>query len=169
MDKVLKFYEVDASYIKYLSKFDSKVPKVDYSASSQHDKFLCGIVLSINRYNYFAPISSFIIPQLTNIIIKNERGEDLSSIRFSFMIPIPDGVATIKNISREPSEKYRRLLNWELRFCMKNANAIFRKAKHVYNTVICGKDPLMIKNCYDFKTLEAACFEYMSITPSADA
>ena len=45
----LKFYEVDASYIDYLLKVDSRVPHVDYSESSQHDKFLCGIVLTVKK------------------------------------------------------------------------------------------------------------------------
>jgi|GEM_PF-5817076 len=31
MDKQLDFYEVNADYIAYLLKFDSKVPHVDYS------------------------------------------------------------------------------------------------------------------------------------------
>ncbi|MCL2513750.1 MAG: type III toxin-antitoxin system ToxN/AbiQ family toxin [Oscillospiraceae bacterium] len=67
---------------------------------------------------------------------------------------------SIKRIQDEPSPAYRRLLDWELRFCLKNAKAIFRQAKYVYNTVVKEKDPLMIKNCCDFKKLEAACEEY---------
>ena len=43
MDKQLDFFQVDAAYISYLLKYDSRVPKVDYSAVSAHEKFLCGI------------------------------------------------------------------------------------------------------------------------------
>jgi protein AbiQ len=71
MSKQLDFFQVDAGYIKYLQKFDNRVPKVDYSAENTHDKFLCGIVLNVNGHDYFAPISSFRTPQRTNIIIKN--------------------------------------------------------------------------------------------------
>ena len=39
MDKQLDFYEVSTDYISYLLRFDSKVPQVDYSATSKHDKF----------------------------------------------------------------------------------------------------------------------------------
>ena len=42
MDKQLYFYEVSADYITYLLRFDSKVPRVDYSADTKHNKFLCG-------------------------------------------------------------------------------------------------------------------------------
>ena len=160
MDKQLNFYEVSADYISYLLRFDSKVPRVDYSAISKHDKFLCGIVLSVNKHDYFAPISSFITPQHTNMIIKNEEGKALSSIRFSFMVPVPPNVIVVKRIKEEPSPEYRRLLDWELRFCQNNAKAIYRLAKFVYNTVVENKDPIMVKNCCDFKKLEAACVEY---------
>jgi len=160
VDKQLDFYEVNAGYIDYLLKIDPKVPRVDYSETSKHDKFLCGIVLSINNHDYFAPISSFTTPQRTNMIIKNEKGAPVSSIRFSFMIPVPPSEFSIKVIKNEPSPQYRRLLNWELQYCQKNSKAIYRLAKNIYTTVANGKDPIMAKNCCDFKRLELACAEY---------
>ena len=98
------------------------------------------------------------------MIIKNEEGKVLSSIRFSFMIPVPPNVIAIKSIKGEPSPEYKRLLDWELRFCQKNSKAIYRLAKFVYNTVVGKKDPIMVKNCCDFKRLEAACAEYAKST-----
>ena len=168
MDKQLDFYEVSADYISYLLRFDSKVPKVNYSATGKHDKFLCGIVLSVNSQNYFAPISSFVTQQRTNMIIINEEGRALSSIRFSFMIPVPSSAVTVKIIKDEPSLTYRRLLDWELRFCKKNAKAIYRLAKYVYNTVLDNKDPIMVKNCCDFKKLETACADYIKQTSAME-
>ena len=53
----LKFYEVDSEYIKYLKENgDDKIPNIDYE---KHKKFFCGIVLTINNFNYFAPVSSY--------------------------------------------------------------------------------------------------------------
>jgi len=160
MDKQLDFYQVDAEYITYLHGIDSRVPNVDYSAERRHDKFLCGIVLSVGGHGYFAPISSFCKPQRTNIVIKDANGKDVSSIRFSFMIPVPPGVVSVKRIADEPSMQYRTFLNMELQYCRRNANAIFSRARFVYNAVAVKKDPLMVKNCCDFKALEAACAEY---------
>ena len=164
MNRLLDFYEVSAEYISYLAQFDSRVPRVDYSATGRHEKFLCGIVLSVGGHDYFAPISSYSAQQRTNIVIKNEQGKAISSIRFSFMIPLPPGVYTVKKIKDEPSPEYRRLLDWELDYCIKNAKAIFRMAKYVYNSVVVKKDPLMVKNCCDFPKLETACSEYKSRT-----
>jgi len=48
----------------------------------------------------------------------------------------------------------------ELRYCRRNANAIYSRAKFVYEAVTIKQDPLMVKNCCDFSALEAACIEY---------
>ena len=53
---------------------------------------------AINEFDYFAPISSFTIPQRTNIIIKDISGKPISSIRFFFMVPVPQNVITVKSI-----------------------------------------------------------------------
>jgi protein AbiQ len=160
MDKLLYFYEVSSDYITYLFGFDAKVPRIDYSATGEHDKFMCGVVLSVGSHDYFAPITSFKKQQHTNMIINNEQGDAISSIRFSFMIPVPPDVITVKNFKNEPSAAYRRLLELELRYCRRNSKAIHRLAKFVYNTVVKNKDAIMVKNCCDFKKLEAACVEY---------
>ena len=76
------------------------------------------------------------------------------------MIPVPPGVVSLKRIADEVSHQYRILLNMELRFCRRNANAIYSRARFVYDAVTVKKDPLMLKNCCDFKALEAACAEY---------
>ena len=53
----LKFYEVDSEYIKFLKEnADDKIPNLEYE---NHKKFFCGIVLTINNFNYFAPVSSY--------------------------------------------------------------------------------------------------------------
>ena len=160
MDKQLNFFEIEAAYITYLLNIDKRVPRVDYSAGGSHDRFLCGIVLSVNEHDYFAPISSFKVPQRTNIIIKDDNGKSVASVRFSFMIPVPPGVVSLKRIVDEASPQYRILLNMELRFCRRNAHAIYSRARFVYDAVTVKKDPLMLKICCDFKALETACAEY---------
>ncbi|MCL2165305.1 MAG: type III toxin-antitoxin system ToxN/AbiQ family toxin [Oscillospiraceae bacterium] len=168
MDNLLYFYEVNLDYITYLLSVDSKVPRLDYSSTSEHDKFLCGIVLSVGGHDYFAPITSFKTPQRTNMIINNEQGAPISSIRFSFMIPVPPSIVTVKDFNAEPSLAYRRLLELELRYCRRNSRTIHRLAKYVYNTVVENRDAIMVMNCCDFKKLEAACAEYTKNLPSED-
>jgi protein AbiQ len=160
MQEQLNFYEVDANYIAYLMTFDTHVPRVDYSEQSAHNKFLCGVVLSIREYNYFAPVSSFRVPQRTNVIIRDNSGNGISSVRLSFMVPAPSDVLSVKSISGEPSAPYRNLLNMELNYCRKNANAIYSRARFIYNAVVVKKDPFIAEKCCDFERLERACLEY---------
>ncbi len=43
--------------VKYLKdNADAKIPNIEYE---KHKKFFCGIVLTINNFNYFAPVSSY--------------------------------------------------------------------------------------------------------------
>jgi protein AbiQ len=131
---------------------------VDYSALGTHDKFLCGIVLSVSWRDYFAPISSFKTPQRTNI--KDSWGRPISSIRFSFMIPVPQGVLSVKRIANEPNKPYRTLLNMELRYCRRQKDSICSKANFAYHAATVKKDELIVRNCCDFKALESASAEY---------
>ena len=64
--------------------------------------------------------------------------------------------------------KYRILLDMELQYCRKNATAIYSRARFVYEAVIKKKDPLMVKNCCDFNTLETACAEYAKTIPNIE-
>ncbi len=88
----LKFYEVDSEYIKYLRvNGDQKIPNIEYE---KHKKFFCGIVLTINNFNYFAPVSSYNKKVHTSFLIMDKDRETkklkaISSLRFSFMFPCP--------------------------------------------------------------------------------
>lgn len=51
----LNFYDIDSKYTDYLRNYDEKIPYINYDS---RDKFLCGVVLSINSMNYYVPVSS---------------------------------------------------------------------------------------------------------------
>ena len=76
----LKFYEVDGEYIKYLRvNGDQKIPNIEYE---KHKKFFCGIVLTINNFNYFAPVSSYNKKVHTSFLImdKDRETKELKAI-----------------------------------------------------------------------------------------
>jgi protein AbiQ len=148
----LDFYEVNEDYVSYLQKVDSKIPNISYASNN---KFVCGIMFEICGINYFAPVSSFQRKQQTNYLIKHPKGYVLSSIRFSFMFPVPNTEISIKNIKNERPD-YRRLLNHERDFCINNQLDIIKSAIHIYNGVINNKSELLTQVCCDFKKLEIA-------------
>lgn len=158
----LKFYEVDGEYIKYLKENgDNKIPNIDYK---RHKKFFCGIVLTINNFNYFAPVSSYNKKAHTVFLImdKNRKTKELkaiSSLRFSFMFPCPIEYLEQKDFSKE-DEQYQVLLRKELHYCNVNREKIRKKANEVYNLSL--KEETRNKfNICDFKKLEQKCLEYI--------
>lgn len=139
----LKFYEVEQEYIRYLQRWDTRIPHL---SSTNNEKFTCGIVLEVNGHQYFAPISSFREQQRSNVVILNHEGRPVGSIRFSFMFPIPDGQARVKDFAKEDL-KYRELLREELAFCNRHRERIRKKAKETYDAVVLRREPLMVRNC----------------------
>lgn len=115
---MLSFYFIKKSYVDFLRTVDEKVPTLDYET---HDKFFCGIVLSMNGINYYVPVSHEIKKQQTNIIIK-DKGRPISSLKFSFMIPAPNSVLSkldFKMIAQNDIN-YANLLRAEYEYCSKN-------------------------------------------------
>ena len=153
----LKFYEVDSEYIKYLKENgDEKIPNIDYD---KHKKFFCGIVLTINNFNYFAPVSSYNKKAHTVFLImdkdrKTKELKPISSLRFSFMY------LNQKDFSKE-DEKYKVLLRKELHYCNVNIEKIKKMANEVYKLGLNEKNRQRFNIC-DFKKLEEKCLEYIN-------
>lgn len=160
----LKFYEVDSEYIKYLKENgDDKIPNIEYE---KHKKFFCGIVLTINNFNYFAPVSSYNNKAHTTFLImdkdrKTKKLKAISSLRFSFMFPCPIEYLNQKDFSKE-DEKYRILLRKELHYCNINKEKIKKMANQVYKLGLNEKSRKRFNIC-DFKKLEEKCLEYINL------
>ena len=158
----LKFYEVDGEYIKYLRvNGDQKIPNIEYE---KHKKFFCGIVLTINNFNYFAPVSSYNKKVHTSFLIMDKDRETkelkaISSLRFSFMCPCPIEYLSQKDFSKE-DEKYKILLRKELHYCNINREKIKKMANEVYRLGLNEKNRQKFNIC-DFKKLEEKCLEYI--------
>ena len=159
----LKFYEVDSEYIKYLKENgDDKIPNIEYK---RHKKFFCGIVLTINNFNYFAPVSSYNKKVHTSFLIMDKDKETkklkpISSLRFSFMFPCPIEYLSQKDFSKE-DEKYRNLLRKELRYCNKNREKIKKLANEVYKLGLKEETRKKFNIC-NFKKLEETYFRYIN-------
>ena len=154
---MIKFYDIDNSYIQYLKQFDRQVPDINYS---MHNKFVCGIILNINNINYYAPVSSFNKKQQTNFPIRH-NGQIISTIRFSFMFPAMDNVLSLKNFQRIRSidSNYADLLSTEYNYCKSHIDDIYRRAQAVYR-IGCNADHYLNKTCCNFKLLESVYTQY---------
>ena len=162
--KILKFYEVNSEYIQYLRKNgDNKIPRIDYQ---KHKKFFCGIVLTINNFNYFAPVYSYQKKVHTKFLIldkdKNTKKlKTISSLRFSFMFPCPMEYLNQKDFSKEES-KYQILLRKELHYCNKNIEKIKKMANEIYKLGLKEETRKRFNIC-NFKKLEENCLKYIEL------
>lgn len=153
MDNKLRFYEVSPKYIEYLKQFDYKIPNIVYE---DREKFLAGVLFTINGLSYFAPVSSFNKQQKTNFLI-NAGNYPVGSIRLSFMFPVPDAAVRLKDFSNEKPD-YQKLVQLEYRYCNKNRYAIRSKAKDIYQ--LQKHDSFYQKHCCNFPLLEKKCREW---------
>ena len=156
---MLRFYDVNPIYADFLRQFDNHIPNINYETNN---KFVCGIVLSANGYNYFAPISSSKKKQQTSFLIEDSNGTVLSSIKFGFMFPVPNSEIFAKDFGqiRKVDPLYANLLEKEYRFCRKNERNILERAAKVYE-IGCNPEHVLHKFCCDFPILEIKHDEYL--------
>lgn len=161
----LNLYSVSDKYIKYLRQFDNKIYDNKEDMRTHERKYL-GVVLTVNEYNYYIPMSSpkksdyldydkKIIRSDTKTIIRIHDGNRLyGTLRISNMIPVPITELEPYMISNEADSKYKEVILGELRYINSNASKIIKYAKIVYNQKIKNIDIGYIKNTVDFKLLE---------------
>lgn len=154
---MLKFYDIDEDYVKYLQTIDKQIPNIHYCSNN---KFICGIVLEMNGVKYYAPISHMTQKQQTNLIIY-DNGKPISSIRFSFMLPAYEDVLTMKNFKEiaKVDAAYANLLASEYNYCLDIEEDISKKALSVYK-IGCNKQHRLNYTCCDFKKLEENYMKY---------
>lgn len=163
----MDFYRIDETYISYLQKYEkekrgiTKVPNIKYT---DRNKFAFGAVLVINEIKYYVSVSSFNKSQEANILIRvpGDSQEVKGSLRFNYMVPVPDECLSRLTIKDIEDEKYRMLLNKEYRFCQNNIDRIQKKAEKVYKMVLSNRKQVLTDNSCDFRILEQAYQEYIS-------
>ena len=160
MDNI-KLYEVDEKYIDYLLPMAPHLFQNKRSGQQNGRKYI-GVILIVNGYEYFAPLSSFkdkhknMQESLDFLKVKH-----YAVINLNNMFPVPKGVYTYVNITKEQNPKYRALLLNEYRYIKSVQEKIRRNAVTLYNHKSKeGNATALAKRCNDFKLLEKACKEY---------
>ncbi len=172
----MKIYEIEKEYINYLHSFDNKVEK----STAEHYKFsrkYLGIVLTVNNFKYFAPLSSTkthkdyfpngeIRPSVVPLIRITNSNKDgsislLGKIQLNNMIPIfNDNLVQLYDLNKEEDIKYKNMVLNQIEFINKNEKLITKNANILYNNKIKNLDIGYIKNTVDFILLEEKALEY---------
>ena len=170
----LQLYTVGNKYITYLFNNVSKHVFTNKGEGDSARKYL-GIVLSVNGYNYFAPLSS---PKVSDYNIKdgnkvlrksiipiirmtNKRAdgsiEFLGTIKLGSMIPVPKSELNKYDVRNETDLQYQILIRKQLRFISRNNKMINKNASVLYRQKTSGKEgPGYINSTFDFKKFENA-------------
>ncbi|MEZ3447202.1 MAG: type III toxin-antitoxin system ToxN/AbiQ family toxin [Lachnospiraceae bacterium] len=172
----MDFYRINEKYIQFLQRYEkekrgvTKVPDIRYT---DRNKFAFGAVMRVNGINYYVSVSSFDRKQEANILIRvpGDKKEVKGSLRFNYMVPVPDECIEKLVIKDVEDEKYRLLLNKEYQFCMNNADRIQKKANKIYEMVTTNCKQILTDNSCAFKILEVGYHEYSysSAMPNCNA
>lgn len=162
----LKWYVVDREYVNYLRKYDDKVENIDYSEKM---KPYIGILLQINEFNYYVPISSvkekhYKIKEGIDFIKIKLDDSIIGVLNINNMIPIFNNNVEIlryKDIdqyrkfkSDREKQNYIALLSLELDLINEKAGKIKKNALKLYNEKINNPQSNVSKRCCNFKLLE---------------
>lgn len=158
--KKLKLYYISEDYIKYLRKYDNKVP-----SNKNTTRPYIGIVYQYNGFNYFAPLSS---PKEKHLkmnkkaidIWKIDDGK-LGIINFNNMLPCQKNLLT-EVLPTITDVKYRKLLENQIELINKDRNIMLKKIITFHNKYNENLLTENVKNrCCNFRLLELKCQEYI--------
>ena len=157
----LEIYEIDSAYIEYLSNFEEHLFKNKKITQDFSHKYI-GIILEINGFKYFAPLSSF-KPKHKRLCetVDFIKVGIYAVINLNNMFPAPLNLCKSVKIENIKNEHYRNLVRAEYRIIKQKTEQIINNAKDVYNHKMIndGKSKLS-QRCNDFKNLEVKCKEY---------
>ena len=183
---------IQTEYIDYLRSFTQLKHVYDNKDGfSVHSRKYLGIVLNIEAFQYYVPLSSpkesdyqktpdgisirkSIIP-IIRILADDTTGQPelKGTLRISNMIPVPSCAIVPYIIANEQDMNYRILVEKEYAFIKANKKLIFNNCRILYNQKVNedlyysnpAKKPAYISNTVDFKFAEAQCLSYTSLHP----
>lgn len=170
MKRKIAFYTVNPSYCEYLRQFD---PRVLINYNGKESRPFIGIVLKIENFNYYAPLTS---PKPKHLSMKNSKDfikiKDglLGGINLNNMIPIHKSCLTMVDFKLYDSDseaeiKQKKLMFKQWMWCNSNVDRIIKNSKNLYRTITTdtnGNNSLAAR-CCDFKLLEEKYLEYCKL------
>lgn len=158
----LQLYTVNTEYCDFLRKYDERVPIV---SGPKEGRLFVGILICVNRKNYFAPLTS---PKKKHLNMKDSqdfikiKNGELGAINLNNMIPIPSTELEKIDINNISDDKYRQLLKKQISWCNSYSDRIVIRAYSLYKNMKYNNLQDALKNrCCDFSLLEKACYDYM--------
>lgn len=170
----MNWYVIDKKYIDYLTHFDSRVGYVEYG---ERLKLHIGILLSIETFQYYVPLSSA-KPKHTKMsnsldfhkLQDESTGYLYAVLNLNNMIPVP--ASCVKQLKYNEIENFRSffnekektdyiyLLQKEKVLIDKVQDTLQRKAKKLYQKCNDKPNSSLAARCCNFQLLETKCNSY---------
>ena len=135
----MRIVEIKDSYIEFLRNFYPNAILDNKVGRRKHKRKFVGVVLFINSFLYFAPLSSPKESDYDNnhnirkstdailrIVVKNKL---IGKILINNMFPVPNSEIIEYNINNEEDLAYRNLIKKEILWIQKNTSFIEKKQK----------------------------------------
>jgi len=158
----LEIYEIDSAYIEYLAGFEEHLFRNKKITQNFSRKYI-GIILEINGFEYFAPLSSF-KPKHKRLCetVDFIKIGIYAVINLNNMFPASLTLCKSVKIENIKNEHYRDLVRAEYRIIKQKTEQIINNAKDVYtHKMINDGSSKLSQRCNDFKMLEIKCKEYL--------
>lgn len=177
----LNLYYIDMKYVRNLSHVDDHVMSVSPQRQKQSRPFV-GIVIMLNGRNYCIPMSSpkakfqKMKSQMDLIKIFDNRHKDsngspklIGVLNINNMIPVDKAVISDVDLRVSPkddreTQRYKELMQMQIKFCRQNADVILSRARKVYDLVMLTpeKHRNLTRRCLNFAALESILEEYLA-------
>ena len=160
------FYTVDPDYCSFIRLSDPLVP---HNMGHKAKRPFLGIVLTINDFSYYAPLTS---PKPKHIKMKDQidfikiNDGHWGAINLNNMIPVPlcclNKVQIRINKTDSPEvQAYNNLLTNQLSWCNSHRGLIYDQAKLLYALITHhNADPKLRSRCCDFTLDEQNCLSF---------
>ena len=165
----INIYDVDRDYTEYLQRKEieakgyTAVPNMDYEDRERYRKFFAGPVVIVDNQKYFVPASHKTImnDDTHAIYFSDEPGTIKGTLRFQYMIPVPDSAVEWRDLRKETEHSRKAFMFKYLRALETQEHEIKNKAKIVYDKQVNHEIPGYLEQHFnDFKFLESKMIQY---------
>lgn len=174
----LDFFHIDKNYIQFLRDSGHDSVENNYDGKNNQKPYL-GVVIRINGYNYFAPLSSpkpkyfktaDSNPTMFKIIKRKKDGKLrlLGVVRLNNMLPVPREALTHIEINKIEDLHYKNLLLSERRVILSNVSKIKYKARKMYNLITNKRNEFYLSISNDFPAIEKLFRQYINQKENED-
>lgn len=157
----MEFYWLNTNYYHYLKQWDKRVPIAN---KKKHFRPFLGPFFLSDMFPYYLPLTSpkkkhqFIYQRGDIILIEEGR---LGAINVNNMLPLPQQEVCQIQIEQMEDNKYKKLLQKQLLWCIQNKEMIQRKVNNIYLLYHKIKKEQLCKRCCDFPLLELNYYLYI--------